>query len=133
MRSRCFKMIFESFFINRFCHHCVLAGVLKNVIDWASRSYEGSVSPLNGKPSAAVGAGGHAGAARAHLALLPILKECGCVHMPGPELQIQRWGPGPAAFDANGTAVVLCRLSWRSSPAPLNNTPPFLCRRPCFS
>lgn len=45
---------------------------------------------MNGKPSAMVGAGGMAGAARAHLAMLPILQEVGCVHMPSPELQINR-------------------------------------------
>ena len=73
-------------------------GVLKNVIDWASRSYEGAESPLKGKFSAAVGAGGRSGAARAHVALRPILKELGCVHMPGPELQIQRWGARPQAL-----------------------------------
>jgi NAD(P)H-dependent FMN reductase len=81
----------------------LFAGVLKNAIDWASRSYEGAESPLKGKFSAAVGAGGRLGAARAHASLRPILKELGCVHMPAPELQIQRWGPGPATFDANGS------------------------------
>ncbi len=82
------------------------AGVLKNAIDWASRSYEGADSPLKGKFSAAVGAGGRGGAARAHVALRPILNELGCIHMPAPELQIQRWGPGPATFDANGSISI---------------------------
>ena len=61
---------------------------------------------MKGKPSASVGAGGHFDAGRSRVALLPIVTEVGCIHMPGPELQIKRWGSGPASFDANGTATL---------------------------
>lgn len=98
-------------------------GVLKNVIDWASRSYEGAESPLKGKFSAAVGAGGQGGAARAHVALRPILKELGCVHMPGPELQIQRWGAGPATFDANGSPTFALLFNGNAGISPESVTP----------
>jgi hypothetical protein len=114
----------------------LVLGVLKNAIDWASRSYDGSPSPFSGKPAVTVGAGGHAGAARSALAMLPILKELGCVHMSKPELQIQRchhclkiennisnssrlivlarWGPGPASFDGNGIGPPYSRTwYWR--------------------
>eukprot|EP00567_Pseudictyota_dubia_P005332 CAMPEP_0197435134 /NCGR_PEP_ID=MMETSP1175-20131217/2770_1 /TAXON_ID=1003142 /ORGANISM="Triceratium dubium, Strain CCMP147" /LENGTH=194 /DNA_ID=CAMNT_0042964083 /DNA_START=30 /DNA_END=614 /DNA_ORIENTATION=- len=42
-----------------------MSGVVKNAIDWASRSYDSDPSPLAGKPTAICGAGGGFGAGRA--------------------------------------------------------------------
>ncbi len=50
-----------------------IPGVLKNAIDWASRTRPDAVSPLNGKPLAIIGAGGYLGTVRAQDHLRTIL------------------------------------------------------------
>lgn len=52
-------------------YNASLPGVLKNAIDWLSRG--GAESPLRGKPTAILGAGGRFGSMRAQLHLREIL------------------------------------------------------------
>ena len=73
-------------------------GVLKNAIDWASRTAKDS--PLNGKPVAMMGAGGVMGTVRAQAHLRQILLFNGTLQLAKPEVYIQRsW----EKFDADGT------------------------------
>ncbi len=73
------------------------SGVIKNVIDWASRDREhGS---LAGKPVTMMGAGGMGGTARAQLHLENVLSETGSLVMTKPGIFISNaWD----RFDADG-------------------------------
>jgi chromate reductase len=72
-------------------------GVLKNAIDWASRTAKDS--PLNGKPVAMMGAGGTMGTVRAQAHLRQILLFNGTMQLAKPEVYIQRsW----EKFDPDG-------------------------------
>jgi chromate reductase len=72
-------------------------GVLKNAIDWASRTPENS--PLNGKPAAMTGAGGQFGTLRAQQHLRQLLLSNNVLVMGRPEVYIVRpW----EKFDAAG-------------------------------
>lgn len=75
-------------------------GVLKNAIDWASRSPKDS--PLNGKPVAMMGAGGVMGTVRAQLHLRQILLHNGTVILPKPEVYVSK---GWEKFDAGGNLI----------------------------
>jgi chromate reductase, NAD(P)H dehydrogenase (quinone) len=75
-------------------------GVLKNAIDWASRSPKDS--PLTGKPVAIMGAGGVMGTVRAQLHLRQILLHNGTLILPKPEVYISR---GWEKFDAEGNLI----------------------------
>ena len=77
------------------------SGVLKNVIDWASRDRE--QGGLMGKPATIIGAGGRAGTARAQMQLLETLCETGSIVMIKPGLQISAFSP--MRFDSNGDLV----------------------------
>jgi len=76
------------------------SGVIKNVIDWASRDREhGS---LAGKPVTMMGAGGMGGTARAQLHLENVLSETGSLVMTKPGVFISNaWD----RFDADGGLV----------------------------
>jgi len=76
------------------------SGVIKNVIDWASRDREhGS---LAGKPVTMMGAGGMGGTARAQLHLENVLSETGSLVMTKPGIFISNaWD----RFDADGGLV----------------------------
>ena len=72
-------------------------GVLKNAIDWASRTPENS--PLNGKSAAMMGAGGQFGTLRAQQHLRQLLLSNNVLVMGKPEVYIVRaW----EKFDAAG-------------------------------
>jgi chromate reductase len=75
-------------------------GVLKNAIDWASRTPK--ESPLAGKPIAMMGAGGAMGTVRAQLHLRQILLHNGTLILPKPEVYI---GRGWEKFDAEGNLI----------------------------
>jgi chromate reductase len=75
-------------------------GVLKNAIDWASRTPKDS--PLNGKPIALMGAGGVMGTVRAQLHLRQILLHNGTFILPKPEIYVAR---GWEKFDAEGNLI----------------------------
>lgn len=63
-------------------------GVLKNAIDWASRSPKGS--PLNDKPAALLGAGGMSGTMRAQFHLRQIMVHNNVHVLNKPEVYIAR-------------------------------------------
>jgi chromate reductase, NAD(P)H dehydrogenase (quinone) len=60
-------------------------GVLKNGLDWLSRRPD---SPLNGVPTAVIGAGGRFGTVRAQMHLRQILIHNRMVAVPGPEVLV---------------------------------------------
>jgi chromate reductase, NAD(P)H dehydrogenase (quinone) len=78
-----------------------IPGVLKNAIDWASRTVNDPPSPLRHKPVALIGAsGGMSGTVRSQLALRQVFLNTESFVMLKPELII----PSAAAlFDADGT------------------------------
>jgi chromate reductase, NAD(P)H dehydrogenase (quinone) len=75
-------------------------GILKNAIDWASRSPKDS--PLNGKPVAMMGAGGVMGTVRAQLHLRQILLYNGTLILPKPEVYVSK---GWEKFDGEGNLI----------------------------
>lgn len=76
------------------------SGVLKNALDWASRSPE---PPLKGKPVAILGAStGNYGALRAQLHLRQVLTHMGALPLGKPEVLIPR---AEKAFDEQGHLV----------------------------
>ena len=87
-----------------------IPGVLKNALDWASRSQDGKPGPLNGKPLAIMGAGGRAGTARAQNHLRQIASHLNMYAINKPEVLVSSY-PNPV-FDENGnlTDVVAVRL-----------------------
>ncbi len=77
-----------------------ISGVLKNAIDWASRSPQ---APFSGKPVAVIGAStGVFGTARAQLVLRQVLTHIGALVLPKPEVMVARAGE---AFDTEGRLV----------------------------
>ncbi len=77
-----------------------VSGVLKNAIDWASRTPKDS--PLNGKPLAMMGAGGTMGTLRAQMHLRQILQFNGTLPLQKPELYVSKaW----EKFDAEGNLL----------------------------
>lgn len=77
-----------------------IPGVLKNALDWASRSQDGKPGPLNGKPLAIMGAGGRAGTARAQNHLRQIASHLNMYAINKPEVLVSSF-PNPV-FDENG-------------------------------
>ena len=77
-----------------------ISGVLKNALDWASRSPD---MPLAKKPAAVMGAStGAFGTARAQLQLRQVLTHLGALVLPKPEVMVAR---AAEAFDAQGGLV----------------------------
>lgn len=76
-----------------------IPGVLKNGIDWASRSKPDGYSPLDGKPVAIIGAGGMLGTVRAQMHLREILGHNDLKVLNRPSLMVARAGQ---YFDAAG-------------------------------
>lgn len=74
-----------------------VSGVLKNALDWASRPRQGS--PLSGKPTAIMSAGGRFGGVRAQLALRQMALELGLLALGKPELMVPL---GWERFDGEG-------------------------------
>jgi chromate reductase len=74
-----------------------IPGVLKNALDWASRG--GADSPLNGIPTAILGAGGRFGTVRAQLPLREILLHNRVPLVGAPQVMVDR---ASAKFDAEG-------------------------------
>lgn len=64
-----------------------IPGVLKNALDWLSR---GSDSPLTGKPTAIMGAGGRLGTVRAQLHLREVLLHNAVPLVDSPQVMIDR-------------------------------------------
>jgi len=83
-----------------------LSSVLKNAIDWASRTYlPGKKNhPLLGKPCALVGAGGGMGTSRAQYHLRQVLVFLDMHPLNKPEVFVQRWGApaGGERFNKDG-------------------------------
>ena len=75
-------------------------GVLKNAIDWASRSP--ADSPLRGKPLAMMGAGGAMGTVRAQMHLRQILHFNGTLPLQKPEVYVSR---ASEKFDSQGNLI----------------------------
>lgn len=74
-----------------------ISGVLKNAIDWASRSPK---QPLKGKPTAIIGVStGNFGTLRAQLHLRQILTHVGALTLGKPEVLV---GRAEQVFDAQG-------------------------------
>ena len=76
-----------------------IPGVLKNAIDWASRSKPDGVSPLEGKPVAIIGAGGMLGTVRAQMHLREVLGHNDLKVLNKPSLMVARAG---MYFDEDG-------------------------------
>ena len=77
-----------------------IPGVLKNMIDWVSRPPQ--TSPLNGKPTAIMGAGGRFGTVRAQLHFRQIAVFTNLLVLQKPELMVQAaW----EKFDENGSLI----------------------------
>lgn len=81
-----------------------LSSVLKNAVDWASRTYlpGRTAHPLLGKPCALVGAGGGMGTSRAQYHLRQVLVFLDMHPLNKPEVFVQRWHAGGERFDADG-------------------------------
>ncbi|KAJ8601108.1 hypothetical protein CTAYLR_007840 [Chrysophaeum taylorii] len=81
-----------------------ISSVLKNAIDWASRTYlEGRKShPLFSKPAALMGAGGGMGTSRAQYHLRQVCVFLDMHLLNKPELFVQRWTGAGERFDELG-------------------------------
>ncbi len=78
-----------------------ISGVLKNALDWASRSGPEGVAPINAKPALLVGAGGRFGTMRAQMHLREILQH-NDLHVLNQSLMVPNaW----QAFDENNQIV----------------------------
>ncbi len=77
-----------------------ISGVLKNAIDWASRSKPGDPQPLDGKPAAIMGAGGRLGTGRAQYHLRQVAVFVNLLLLNRPEVMVQS---ADQHFDAGGT------------------------------
>ena len=77
-----------------------ITGVLKNAIDWASRSYNKQPNPLIHKPVAILGAGGRGGTDRSQYHLRSVLNHLNMYVVNKPEVLINM--PGRQVFDAKG-------------------------------
>jgi chromate reductase len=74
-----------------------ITGVLKNAIDWASRSYNKQPNPLIHKPVAILGAGGRGGTDRSQYQLRSVLNHLNMYVVNKPEVLINM--PGRQIFD----------------------------------
>mmetsp|Transcript_28977 Transcript_28977/g.93423 ORF Transcript_28977/g.93423 Transcript_28977/m.93423 type:complete len:237 (+) Transcript_28977:367-1077(+) len=81
-----------------------VSGVMKNAIDWASRTYlpGRATHPLFGKPAALMGAGGGMGASRAQYHLRQVLVFLDVRPLNKPEVFVQRWTGTGERFDTDG-------------------------------
>jgi chromate reductase len=77
-----------------------ITGVLKNAIDWASRSYNKQPNPLIQKPVAIIGAGGRGGTDRSQYHLRSVLNHLNMYVVNKPEVLINM--PGRQVFDDHG-------------------------------
>ena len=77
-----------------------ITGVLKNAIDWASRSVNKQPNPLIHKPVAILGAGGRGGTDRAQYHLRSVLNHLNMYVVNKPEILINM--PGRQVFDDKG-------------------------------
>ncbi|PKO07178.1 MAG: NADPH-dependent FMN reductase [Chloroflexi bacterium HGW-Chloroflexi-3] len=77
-----------------------ITGVLKNAIDWASRSYNKQPNPLIHKPVAILGAGGRGGTDRSQYHLRSVLNHLNMYVVNKPEILINM--PGRQVFDEQG-------------------------------
>jgi chromate reductase len=80
-----------------------ITGVLKNALDWASRSENGKPSPLHLKPAAMIGAGGRSGTDRSQYHLRSILNHLNMYTVNKPEVVINM--PGRIVFDDQGNLL----------------------------
>lgn len=77
-----------------------ITGVLKNALDWASRSYNKQPNPLIHKPVAILGAGGRGGTDRSQYHLRSVLNHLNMYVVNKPEVLINM--PGRQVFDDQG-------------------------------
>lgn len=77
-----------------------ITGVLKNALDWASRSYYRQPNPLTLKPVAILGAGGRGGTDRSQYHLRSVLNHLNMYVVNKPEVLINM--PGRQVFDDQG-------------------------------
>lgn len=77
-----------------------ITGVLKNAIDWASRSHNKQPNPLIHKPVAILGAGGRGGTDRSQYHLRSVLNHLNMYVVNKPEVLINM--PGRQVFDEKG-------------------------------
>ena len=80
-----------------------ITGVLKNAIDWASRSENKQPNPLVHKPVAILGAGGRGGTDRSQYHLRSILNHLNMYVVNKPEVLINM--PGRKVFDDQGNLL----------------------------
>ncbi len=80
-----------------------ITGVLKNALDWASRSENKQPSPLNHKPVAILGAGGRGGTDRSQYHLRSVLSHLNMHLVNKPEVLINM--PGRQVFDEEGNLL----------------------------
>ena len=80
-----------------------ITGVLKNAIDWASRSENKQPNPLEKKPVAMLGAGGSGGTRRSQYHLRSILNHLDMYVVNKPEVLINM--PGRQVFDEQGNLL----------------------------
>jgi chromate reductase len=80
-----------------------MSGVLKNALDWASRTENKQPSPLNQKSVAILGAGGRGGTDRAQYHLRSVLSHLNMHVVNKPEVLINM--PGRKIFDEQGNLL----------------------------
>ncbi len=80
-----------------------ITGVLKNALDWASRSENKQPNPLNHKPVAILGAGGRGGTDRSQYHLRSVLSHLNMHLVNKPEVLINM--PGRQVFDDDGNLL----------------------------
>jgi chromate reductase len=80
-----------------------MTGVLKNALDWASRSENKQPHPLKKKPVAIMGAGGRGGTARSQYHLRSVLNHLDTYVVNKPEILINL--PGREVFDEQGNLL----------------------------
>jgi chromate reductase len=86
-----------------------IPGVLKNAIDWASRSQDGKPGPLNEKPLAIMGAGGRAGTARAQNHLRQIASHLNMYTINKPEVLVTT--SSSQVFDHDGNLIDITAIN----------------------
>ncbi|MBW6474337.1 MAG: NAD(P)H-dependent oxidoreductase [Anaerolineaceae bacterium] len=90
----------DSLFIASPEYNSSITGVLKNALDWASRSYNKQPNPLTLKPVAILGAGGRGGTDRSQYHLRSVLNHLNMYVVNKPEVLISM--PGRQVFDELG-------------------------------
>jgi chromate reductase len=80
-----------------------ITGVLKNALDWASRSENKQPHPLTQKPVAILGAGGRGGTNRSQYHLRSVLSHLNMLVINKPEVLINM--PGRQVFDDQGNLL----------------------------